>query len=242
VTLHVEGLEERLALSNVPPPWTDVNIGAPAAQGSATYSQATNSFAITAAGAGTAGTSDQFHFDYQPLTGDGVIKAQLAPPGPAGTQAQAGLMIRDGLGANATFVELAATSGGSASFEQRDGAGAPATSTAAGTTQPWMELVRDGNTLSAYFSPTGADGSWTLAGTTGLVMSSTVEVGMAVASGDSAVPATATFQNAGVTQTVPLGGNAGFRNAFVDLTNDVGQINTPSWGPGPAPDANGNPG
>jgi hypothetical protein len=238
VALQLEVLEDRLVLSTLPAPWADANIGAPPAQGSATYNIANATFTNTGAGTGNNGTSDQFNFDYQTLAGDGFIKAQVTPP--TTPQAQSGLMIRDGLGASATFAELALTPSG-AVFQHRDSVGAATSTTSLGAAPTWLEMVRNGNTVSAYLSPTGADGSWSLAATAGIHLGATLDFGMAVSSGNASQTASSNFQGASAQQTVPLGGNAGYANAFVDLTKDARQMNSPSWGTPPALDVNGNP-
>jgi hypothetical protein len=235
-----EALEERLLLTGPPSPWSDVNVGTPAVHGSAAYESTDQTYTIVGAGTGLGGTSDQFNFCFQQLTGNGTVTAQISLPAGSGSNAEAGLMIRDGLGATAAFADLSLTPGG-AQFQYRGETGAASSTLGVSTNNAWIEIVRDGNTLSAYLSPTGVSGTWTLAGTTGIVLASTVDVGMAVFSGSPSSSIAASFGGVQVEQTVPLGGNAGFANAFVDLTRDVYQMNSISWGPAPALNGNGNP-
>src|ERR1051325_1067242 len=62
--------------------WTTVDVGAPAVKGSAidaacTAATGCPAFAVSGAGLGIGGTSDQFTFLYQRLTGDGVVTLRL---------------------------------------------------------------------------------------------------------------------------------------------------------------------
>src|SRR5262249_45681218 len=61
----------------IPSPWADQDIGAPAIAGSASYDPVLDAFTITAAGADIGGTSDQFHFVYQQVSGDVDVIARV---------------------------------------------------------------------------------------------------------------------------------------------------------------------
>ena len=58
----LEALEERVLLSGLPSPWSDMDVGTLAVQGSASYAATSQTFTIDGAGTGTGGTLDQFNF------------------------------------------------------------------------------------------------------------------------------------------------------------------------------------
>jgi hypothetical protein len=188
--------------------WLDTNLA------TAGGSVSSNGTAFTVQGAGAFGaTADGGHFVYQSLTGDGTIVAQVT-----GGAGQAGLMIRDGLAGNGMEAALFLAADG-VHFESRTAAGATATDTVASgvTGSTWLKLVRNGNFITGYSSPTGADNSWTLVGTATLSLDTTVDYGFAAAGG------TATITSPAVTSIVPIGANVppvddwDLNNDFVDM-------------------------
>ena len=52
---------------SLPAPWNAIDIGSPAVAGSA--ASASGTFTVDAAGTDIAGTADQFHYVYRPVTG-----------------------------------------------------------------------------------------------------------------------------------------------------------------------------
>src|SRR5690349_4207288 len=87
----IERLEPRQLLS-VGAFANDQEIGAPAPQGSASYSKGT--YTITGGGADIGGLSDQFHFTSNPLSGDGSIVADVTTLSNTDASAKAGVMMR----------------------------------------------------------------------------------------------------------------------------------------------------
>src|SRR3990170_274401 len=79
----------------VPSPWVAADIGTPALAGSATY--ASGVFTMRAAGTDIWGTSDQFRFVYQPITGDVDVIARVNSITNADAWSKAGVMIRSSL-------------------------------------------------------------------------------------------------------------------------------------------------
>ena len=84
--------------AGVPAPWTAADIGAPRWRGSTTYSA--GAFTIDASGTDIWGTSDQFRFVYQPISGDVQITARVDSQTVTNEWAKAGVMIRTSLAAN----------------------------------------------------------------------------------------------------------------------------------------------
>lgn len=161
---------------------------------SATYLDGT--FTISGSGQIT-GTTDEGHFVYQPLAGDGAIVARLTSV--AGSGGQAGVMIRETLDAGASqamtysqtpylylFDRPSTGSGGSNSNYAYDPSG-----------PYWMKLVRSGSALSSYTSTDGVN--WAQVGASETIsMANNVFIGMFVTSGGSSSMATATFDNVSV--------------------------------------------
>jgi regulation of enolase protein 1 (concanavalin A-like superfamily) len=184
--------------SNLPAPWLAQDIGSPSVAGQASYSSGT--FTVLGAGSDIWGSTDQFQFVYQPLTGDGEIVARVAGVENEDAWSKAAVMIRGDLTANAAYAMAAVTSLNGTIFQSRSSAGGASTfltGTTAGAPQ-WIRVVRSGNTLSGYYS---ADGStWAALGTSTITLGSTVYVGLAVTSHNPAGAATAIFTNIAVTR------------------------------------------
>jgi len=185
-----------------PAPWTAADVGGPAQAGSTQYSNGT----YTVNGAGeVGGTADQFQFVYRTASGDVDIRARVGSVQAVQAWSKAGVMVRESLAANAAMgmMFISATSG--SAFHQRLTTGADRTSTTgtAVAAPYWVRLERRGTTLTASQSVDGV--AWTTIGTMS-ISATNVVVGLAVASGDPAQAATATFDN--VTVTTPVANQA----------------------------------
>jgi len=181
-------------------PWLDQDVGPVQYGGSATYTNGT--FTVNGSGLQIGGTSDQMHFVFQPLQGNGTIVARVVSAS-GSTYTQAGVMIRETLDPSSTsaFVGYQAsdleclwdrtTTGGSTSGQGCHNAGLPY----------WLKLVRSGSSFSGYASQDG--NTWTQLGSTQTIsMAQTVYVGLAVSSntgGQPAALATGTFDNVSIT-------------------------------------------
>lgn len=207
VSSHVAGTAAAAVFDNVvvqastaPVAWTSGDIGAVGYAGSATVGGA--SITVAGSGADIWGTSDQFHYVYQPLTGDGSIVARVASIQNSHVWVKAGVMIRETLASSSPQAMMLVTPGGTKglAFQRRVTAGGLSTSTSGGggTAPAWVRLTRTGNTISAYRSTDGA--SWTLVGAETFAMRSTVHVGVAVSSHDNTTLATARFEQVAITR------------------------------------------
>ena len=193
----------------------DFDVGAPAKAGSYSYSASTGTYTVKGGGADIWNAFDQFNYLTQTLTGDVTVVAKVASLTDTNTYAKAGLMIRDGSAANASYAMVFVTPNNGdnlqgANFEYRNGAGTAAAGAAytSGITAPeWLKLVRQGNVFTAYYS---ADGThWTQDGPTETIpMSATVLVGMAVDANSNTALNTATFTNVSFTGANPGGVHA----------------------------------
>jgi len=194
--------------SSLPAPWVNEDVGAPAFAGSGIESGGT--FTLSGGGAGFAGTSDQFNFTSQPLTGDGEITARVTGLGTA-SGALAGVIMRETLNPNSSFALTALVAGGGTRFLTRTSAGGTAGSTSGPPATPpqWVRLTRVGN---VFTSDVSADGStWTAVGSPATItMTSTIYIGFVVSSGSTSTGDTAMIDslsgNGGWSAPPPSGG------------------------------------
>src|SRR5438876_4150381 len=185
------------AQAAVPAPWLAQDIGAPSPAGSSTLNSGT--FTVTASGTDIWSTSDQFHFVYQQMSGDGEVIARVDSLGPTNSWAKAGVMFRSSLSANAATVLAALTANPSVHFQHRPASGQYSVQdgSAAVSGPRWVRLVRAGDTITAY---QGIDGStWTKINSITLSLGSSIYVGVAVTSHSPGVITTATLSNVTIT-------------------------------------------
>lgn len=206
--------------------WNSRDVGPTGVTGSTQPFTGLGTFLVRGAGHDIWGTSDAFHFLHQPLSGDGsvttrvmnLVRADLlgAPPDPF---AKAGVMMRNGLGADAAHVILSIKPSGGIEFMQRGAAG-DETRFIAGGMAPmpyWVRLLRTGATITGLVSPDGKN--WTEVWSTTASMPDTIQTGLVVTShdpqtldagrfeGPSVVPAPWTVDDVGA---VSITGNTSF--------------------------------
>ena len=208
----------------VPAPWQNRDVGF--MQGSGAAGTNGGTFTVIGAGGGMGADNDQFQFVYQPMIGDVTITARVVANQNTGSNAMAGVMIRNSLGFDVAD-SLTVFDGGAQTsiFEHRDDAAALATyglktyglpdnedapsggggnGSSTLVSQPasaplWVRLVRSGNTITSYTSTNGS--TWTAQGTNLDVFAPVVDVGLAVTSGTYNQLNTSTFDNVTVSGT-----------------------------------------
>ena len=180
------------------------DIGAPALAGSVTY--ASGAYTIKAAGADIWGTSDQFHYVYQPVTGNIDVVARVASITNAHAWSKAGVMIRESLTASSRHAMTVTSVSKGYAFQRRPEPGVYTEHTAggSGTAPGWVRLVRTGDLFEAYRSSTGT--SWTRIGADTIPMGDTVYVGLAVTSHNTTMATTAVVDSLKIT-AAPSSGN-----------------------------------
>ena len=212
VTSHRAGTRTTSRVSNVrvtplglSAPQQSTDIGAPAVRGSASFSGGT--YTITAGGRDIWDRADEFHFVYQPLTGNGEVIARVASIVNTHRWAKAGVMIRESLTPDSRHAMMVASVGSGYAFQRRPDPGAYSVHTSGGSGTPpgWVRLVRSGTLFEAYRSTNGS--TWSLVGSDHIPMGSTVYVGLAVTSHNTSAATTAVIDSLRVTAfTAP--GNA----------------------------------
>lgn len=187
----------------LPSPWQNQDIGAVSAAGSCTFSNGV--FTVSGSGADIWNTADEFHFVFQPYSGNVQIVAQVVSQTATDGWAKAGLMIRETLDSNSKHAMVIITPSNGSSFQYRTAAGGASSheTPSNGLTVPcWLKLVRLGDLIKGYSS---ADGSnWTLISSGTLSMSSSVYIGLCVTAHNDGLISTAVFEKVSVlTDTLP---------------------------------------
>jgi hypothetical protein len=167
-----------------PAPWTCADIGNPVPSGSQWFDPITNVWTISAGGADITGTSDQFRYVSQPLTGNGSVVAYVASQTSTSPGAKAGVMFRTSTSASAPNYALVVSPGQGVKVQVRKTQGGTTGKLAnpMGIPPAWLKITRSGNTFTAYTSPDGV--TWTLipGSTINLNLGSSLLAGLAVTS------------------------------------------------------------
>ena len=137
--------------------WTSRDVGAVGMPGSMTSSNGT--FTVRGGGSDLWGTSDAFHFVYQPWSGDGTFVARLASLTNAtgATFSIGGIMFRESLAAGSRHATMMVATDGKAKFRRRTATGGATLSngplTGSTTVPRWLKLVRSASPASRPSSP-----------------------------------------------------------------------------------------
>lgn len=209
----------------LPAPWIAADVGPVGGKGAAGLNGST--FTAIGAGGSIGGTSDTFHFVYQPLAGDSTVTARVASVENANAESFAGIMIRESVATNARsfFLGISPTATTGIRWLTRTASGGSSTVTSVANVAipEWVRLTRNGATILAERSDDGT--TWTAVGSVTTSMGVNVLAGLAVVSGDNSKLNTSTFNNVtvlqanlppAVLQSTPTGTVAGPVNA-VDL-------------------------
>ena len=94
--------------TTLPAGWSNLDVGATGAIGSATLTGGV--YSVRGAGADVWGTADAFHYAYRALDGDGSIVARVTSIEAVNAWVKAGVMIRNSLSPSATGFMLVASS------------------------------------------------------------------------------------------------------------------------------------
>jgi RHS repeat-associated protein len=182
----------------LPPSWSHSDVGSVGIAGSASYSNGV--FTVTATGQSIGGTTDAMHFVDQSLSGDGTIVARVVSLSGLAS-AQAGVMIRETLGATSTHAFAEATQYSGYFLYRATTGGSTVSSTSITVALPyWVKAVRSGSTFSAYASSDGVN--WLQMGTSQTIsMATNVYIGLAVSGDSNTTAATATFDNVSISST-----------------------------------------
>jgi uncharacterized membrane protein len=199
---------------------TNIDIGAPGLSGAG--SQTSGVWTVGGSGSDVWGTSDQFHFDYWTLPGDGTITARVVSVTNTSFYAKAGVMMRQSLNANSSYAFAAGLPTLSV-YQYRTGTGANASSSGYYPAAQWLRLVRANGNVTAYNSPDGV--TWQQMGNTVSVpLTGAVYAGLAVTSQNPTKLNSAVFDNVSITGPDATSGVPDFAisAAPLSLTVNVG--------------------
>jgi|GEM_PF-2238036 len=194
--------------------WRDADIGAPGLAGSTTAKDSI--FTVKGSGADIYAASDQFHFTYQSLAGDGSVVARVTSEQYTNAWAKAGVMVRTSLAANANFVDMVVTPGSGVNLQYRNSANPSGGWTGgSGSAIYWVKLVRSGGMVTGYSAPDsgGNPGTWTQIGSGQPIAAGTAYVGLCLTSHDNGQLNTTVIDNVSTTGTalIPLNKIVSFR-------------------------------
>ncbi|MDF3057254.1 MAG: hypothetical protein K0R17_1469 [Rariglobus sp.] len=192
-----------ITTSLLPDGWSDLDIGAPALSGAATYAGTT--WTVTGGGTQIGGTSDKFNFaSARTSTSSPSILARVTSIQNTHGNAQAGVMLRDNSDPDAPFAALTVSPGGVISFRARSTTGGTASSVQAGTTVAppiWLKLTTTSGTCTGYYSTNNI--SWIQVGSAALTFANTPMAGLAVCAGIDTVKNASTFTGVAMENVAP---------------------------------------
>ncbi|MFN3407976.1 MAG: autotransporter-associated beta strand repeat-containing protein [Limisphaerales bacterium] len=203
-----------------PPPWVNEDIGGVGAAGFATFADGTH--LIYGAGADIWGTADEFQFVRQTLTGNCDLRARVTLQANTHGFAKAGVMLRNGTAAGATYAAMFITPSNGFRFQYRTAANGTSISVAGpalnAASNNWVRLTRTGNVFTSFVSSNGL--AWTPVGSVTNSMAAALSGGLAVCSHVDAALSAAQFDNVSVTDTT----------ALAILANDTFDVGMPTPG------------
>lgn len=194
-----------LGVRTLPDFFATTDFSTAARWGTTTYDAATGVITNAGSGSDVWGTSDGFHFAYQPIVGNTTLTVRVTSIQNTAAWAKSGLEIREQLTANSKHVGMIASYSNSPQFLWRSSTGGSTSSvngTAGVAFSPiWLRLVRTGNSFTASKSSDGI--AWTTVGTQTVSMNSTVYVGLLTSALNNSKLNTSTFESLTITGNAP---------------------------------------
>jgi Tol biopolymer transport system component len=132
-------------------------VGTTSHAGSVSHDAATDAYVVAGGGANMWSTNDAFHFVWKQASGDFVFEASVAWLGTGGDpHRKACLMVREGLGADAAYVDVAVHGDGLTSLQFREQQGGPTREIQARDAKPSrVALQRQDDTFWMSLAPAG---------------------------------------------------------------------------------------
>lgn len=200
----VDGSLYAFGLASGPPPpscpagWSCADVGAPAVAGG--QSLTGTAWTVTGAGNDIWGTSDQFHFVWKQLPGNGSVRARVVSQQNTFPWAKSGVMLRQSTAPGSAYYAALVTPGHGIVVQYRTAQGAVAAMATSITGAPpaYLRVSVAGASFSTY---TSADGvNWTLvtASTRSISMPGPLLAGMAVCSHQAGVAGQSVFDHVAV--------------------------------------------
>jgi TolB protein len=199
VPLMVRAAEDKVGLFE-----NHADVGTALHAGAATYDDAAKTYTVTASGENMWFAKDAFHFAWMRATGDVSLTADIAFAGVGkDPHRKAVLMIRQGLEADAAYVDAAIHGDGLTSLQFRDVKGANTHEVQANVAAPArVRLVRRGNYALLFLAAKNEELKFSGAAVR-LAFDGPVYVGIGVCSHNKDVTESATFSNVELTTDRP---------------------------------------
>ena len=184
---------------------TDADIGAPSPAGSSSYTASTDTYTVAGGGADIQGASDQFNYLYKTVNGDATLIARVTGEQNTNAWAKAGVMFRNSNAAGDMEASMIVSYSSGVSFQWRSSSGGSTSfaETTGVSALAWVELVRSGNTFTAYYATTTAEptsGQWIQVGSPQTIAMGTAAIGgLCVTSHNNGTLNTATFTGVQIT-------------------------------------------
>ncbi|CAM2982059.1 LamG-like jellyroll fold domain-containing protein [Rariglobus hedericola] len=166
----------------LPSGWSNADIGTVSVAGTASFTSGTGTYTLQGSGAADiAGTTDNFHFAYRALSGDGYIIARIASLTNTNTWSKAGLMIRETIDADSKHALMMVTPAMGTGIKYRTATGGATTQVlVTGAAPRWLKLERRGKMITGFESTDGV--TWNVVQRVALSMNTDVLVGLVVCS------------------------------------------------------------
>lgn len=182
--------------AGVPSGWSCADIGVTGPAGSTTLSNGT--WTVKGSGNDVWGNTDEFHYDWQSVTGNFSVSALVTGQTPTDEWAKAGLMLRASTDRGAPFYDVVVTPGHGISVQYRRAQGEPAQEKVrpGGNVPVFLQAKWSATTCDAYSSLDGK--TWTLIPGSGVsldVPTGPMLAGLVVCSHAKPVPSIATFSD-----------------------------------------------
>jgi beta-glucanase (GH16 family) len=211
----------------LPSSWREVEIGNAAGPGITKYYPSIGTYLISGDGYGV-NRSDSLHFVYQPLFGDGEIKARIVNFDQTQTNyhAKVGLMVRKDLAFPAisrdVYIFASSMGDGGAAYRYVDGGTPEIRFPISSVALPiWFKLVRNSDSVMSYTSKDGV--FWNLIGIDNLPTGDAF-MGIFVNSGYNGVFTTLVIDNLSVIGTIPFPSCPLIASGDIDCSGQVNAI------------------
>jgi hypothetical protein len=172
------------------------DVGSVQLAGSAKFDEGDKTYTVTAGGENMWSTKDAFHFVWTTVAGDVTLAADISFQGKGkNAHRKACLLIREGLDADAAYVDAAVHGDGLTSLQFRGVKGAPTHEVQSNVSAPArVQLVMRGNYALLYVAAKGEELHFSGAAVR-LALKGPLQIGLGVCAHDTDVMETAVFSN-----------------------------------------------
>lgn len=186
------GRDVHVSQGQLPDPWIHFDVGDVAAAGSANLDGGT--LTLNGSGNDIWNDADEFHFIFQPCSGNAEVVTQVLTQDFTDDWAKAGPLFRASAAADAPYVGIFVTPGNGVTLQRRSSGGSSTSSTRdSGISAPvWLRLLRLGNTFTGYYRSTTSD-PWTRLGSYSVELPDEALAGIGGTSHNDGAVMTATF-------------------------------------------------